>query len=199
MSLNIEYNNKEVLALVLQHVLKMLERRKVINSMEDEFKKMVLDINKTIYEIKNEKISINIVNYKLTSIVQKSPLDEYLSNNIDIHKIIIGKEVSKKTIKQIVNDYKNAEFFFEYEMITDITTPDFVPEHYLLNKEETTEVLSKFNENELSKIYTTDIQCRYYAGKSGNIFRIKRPSITAGKNIFYRRVVNGTWDMYFEN
>ena len=40
---------------------------------------------------------------------------------------------------------------------------------------------------------------RYYLAKLGDIFRIIRPSITAGKNIFYRRVVPGKIDQLFDN
>ena len=203
MSLNIEFNNKEILHNILENILKMLEKRKIIKSYETELKNLIdiIEVNKTIYEIQTlEKTiySINIVNYKLSSVIQNSPLDEYLSNNIDVHKIIIGKDVSKKVIKQITSDYKNTEFFFECEMIRDITNPGFVPKHYLLNKEETNEILIKFTENELSKILVTDPQSRYYGAKIGNIFRIERPSIMSGKNIFYRRVVGGTWDFYFD-
>ena len=38
---------------------------------------------------------------------------------------------------------------------------------------------------------------RYYGAKIGDIFRIIRPSMTAGKNIFYRRVVKGSLDILF--
>ena len=67
-----------------------------------------------------------------------------------------------------------------------------------LGKDEKEELLKKFNEIELAKIQITDMQSRYYGAKIGDIFKIVRPSITAGRNIFYRRVVNGNWDNLFD-
>ena len=202
MSINVEYNNKEINQIVMENVLKMLERRKVITSWEAEFKKLGDDVQtKSVFEIQikdKTSYSIYLVNAKLTSIVQGTPLDDYLSNNIDIHKIVIARDVAKKVVKQIVSEYKNAEFFFETEMLEDVPAKIFIPEHQLLTQPERDELLSKFSESELARILLTDFMSRYYAAKIGDIFRIIRPSFTAGKNVFYRRVVNGSWDVLFE-
>ena len=40
---------------------------------------------------------------------------------------------------------------------------------------------------------------RYYNAKVGDIFKIIRPSLTAGKNIFYRKVVLGNINQLFDN
>jgi DNA-directed RNA polymerase subunit H (RpoH/RPB5) len=203
MSINVEYNNKEINQHVIENVLKMLERRGLIISWSNEYKKLSNDLDtKSIFQIQltdKTNYSIYLVNAKLSSIVQGTPLDEYLSNNIDIHKIIIARDVAKKTVKQIVGEYKNAEFFFESEMLEDIPSKVFIPEHQLMNSEEKAELLDKFSESELSRIFLTDIMARYYGAKIGDIFRIIRPSFTAGKNVFYRRVVNGSWDILFKS
>jgi len=203
MSINVEYNNKEINQYIIENVLKMLERRGLIISWSNEYKKLSNDLDtKSIFQIQltdKTNYSIYLVNAKLSSIVQGTPLDEYLSNNIDIHKIIIARDVAKKTVKQIVGEYKNAEFFFESEMLEDIPSKVFIPEHQLMNSEEKAELLDKFSESELSRIFLTDIMARYYGAKIGDIFRIIRPSFTAGKNVFYRRVVNGSWDILFKS
>ena len=200
MSINVEYNGKEVNQIVVENILKMLERRKMIKSWDSEYKKMDDVGNKSVFEllsIEKSKISIYLVSAKLTSIVSGTPLDEYLSNNLDIHKIIIAKDVAKKVVKQIVNDYKNAEFFFENEMLEDIPSKIFIPVHEKMEKEEKEELLSKFSERELSSILLTDMMSRYYGAKIGDIFRIIRPSFTAGNSIAYRKVINGSWDVLF--
>lgn len=198
MSVNVEYSSKEVSQVVLQNVLKMLVRRNTIETHEKLLQDLTNDFtDKGIVEF--QKISINMSNAKLSSIVQGSPLDDYLRNNLDIHKIIIMKEPSKKVIKQVREEYPNAEIFFEFEMMEDIPSKIFIPEHQLLTEDEKKNILETFKETELAKINDTDIMSRYYRAKLGDIFRIIRPSITAGKNIFYRRVVVGKIDQLFEN
>lgn len=203
MSFNVEYKPSEINEILIGNVLKMLERRKIISSWSDEYKKLSSDIStKSIFEITlpdKSKYGIYLINAKITSIVQGTPLDDYLSNNIDIHKIIIAKDVSKKVVKQIVGEYKNTEFFFESEMLEDIPSKVFIPEHYLLTLEEKTELLEKFDESDLARIFISDTMSRYYGAKVGDIFRIIRPSFTAGKNVFYRKVVNSSWDILFDN
>jgi len=200
MSVSVEYNSREINQIVIENILKMLERRGTIKSWEDEIKKISsADFqNKSNFELDKYKIGIYLVNAKLTTIVQGHPLDVYLSNNIDIHKIIIAKDVAKKVVKQIVNDYKNAEFFFESEMLEDIPSKIFMPKHEIIVGDERKEILEKFSENELARIFLTDMMSRYYGATVGDIFKITRPSFTAGKNIFYRRVINSTWDILFE-
>jgi DNA-directed RNA polymerase subunit H (RpoH/RPB5) len=202
MSITVEYTTSEINKLVLENTLKMLERRKMLKNWDVSFGKLGNDFTSiSIFQLEladKSSVSINLVNAKLTSIVQKTPLDDYLSNNIDVHKIVICKDVAKKVVKQIVSEYTNAEFFFESEMLEDLPSKAFIPEHILLGPEEKAELLSKFGEAELSKIFVTDMMARYYGAKIGDIFRIIRPSFTAGKNVFYRRVVNGSWDILFE-
>lgn len=201
MSINIELNTKEINIEICKNVLKMLERRNVIESSSGTFDQIVNDINNKAsldFTAKNKsKYSIYIINAKITSITEGTPLAEFLSNNIDVHKIIVIKECSKKAIKQIISDYENAEFFFEHEMLEDIPSKKIIPTHQLLNQDEVNELLSKFNENELSVIYSTDMMARYYNAKVGDIFRIIRPSVTSGNSIFYRRVLHGSLDILF--
>jgi DNA-directed RNA polymerase subunit H (RpoH/RPB5) len=201
MSINIELNVKEINVLVCTNVLKMLERRKMIKSWEKIFEEIKDDINNKAsidFILDNKsKCSIYIITAKVSSIVHGTPLDDYLSSNIDVHKIVIIRESAKKVVKQIVNDYKNAEFFFEYEMIEDIPNKDFIPEHYVLTPVEKDELLSKFNENEFSIIFNTDMMSRYYGVNNGDIFKIIRPTLTSGKSIAYRKVHQGNWDILF--
>jgi DNA-directed RNA polymerase I, II, and III subunit RPABC1 len=107
------------------------------------------------------------------------------------------KDPSKKTAKQITSEYPNSEIFFEYEMMEDIPSKLFIPEHILLTNEEKKEFLEIFKENELAKINDTDMMSRYYAAQVGDIFKIVRPSLTAGKNVFYRKVVSGNINQLF--
>ena len=202
MSINIEYNNKEIRDIVLTNISKMLIRRNLLDlDLNTEINLSIfekIDIN--IYSIKlnnDEQFIIYIINTKLNNISQNTVLNDYLLDKINIHKIIIGSSVSKRVVKQIINDYKNTEFFFEYEMMEDIPSKIFIPEHILLNNNDKNKLLSYYPELSLAKIFSTDIMSRYYHAKQGDIFKIIRPSITAGKNIFYRTVIIGSLDILF--
>ena len=154
MSINIELTISECNIIICQNILKMLERRKLITDNTIKFNEIKDAINNTasidFLLLNKNKCSIYIINAKLSSIVQGTPLDDYLSNNLDVHKIIIIKDPAKKVIKQIIQDYKNAEIFFEHEMLEDIPNNALIPEHQLLTIYEKKELLSKFQENELS-------------------------------------------------
>jgi DNA-directed RNA polymerase subunit H (RpoH/RPB5) len=197
---NIELNTKEINIIICTNILKMLERRNKINSWNDIFEKIKNDINNKAsidFTFNNNKYSIYIINSKITSIVQGTPLDDYLSSNLDIRKFVVIKETAKKVVKQIVHDYKNTEFFFEYEMLEDMPLKDIIPKHELLNENEKNELLNYFNEHELMIIFNTDPMARYYNAEVGDIFRITRVSNTSGKSIVYRRVHQGSWDILF--
>ena len=201
MSVSVEYSTKEVSSIVLTNILKMCKRRSLIDEIDTIFEKNNEEfINKGMIDFKdknNKKISIHLYTGKIASIIQSSPLDDYLKNNTDVHKIVIMKDPSKKTAKQITSEYPNSEIFFEYEMMEDIPSKLFIPEHILLTNEEKKEFLEIFKENELAKINDTDMMSRYYAAQVGDIFKIVRPSLTAGKNVFYRKVVSGNINQLF--
>jgi DNA-directed RNA polymerase subunit H (RpoH/RPB5) len=201
MSVSVEYSTKEVSSIVLTNVLKMCMRRNLIDEIETIFEKNNDDfVSKGMIDFKdnkNKKISIYLYTGKIASIVQGSPLDDYLKNNTDVHKIVIMKDPSKKTAKQISSEYPNSEIFFEYEMMEDIPSKLFIPEHILLTNDEKKEFLEIFKETELAKINDTDMMSRYYAAQIGDIFKIVRPSLTAGKNVFYRKVVPGNINQLF--
>lgn len=202
MSVSVEYSTKEISAIVLTNVLKMCQRRNLITNINGIVEKHKEEfVNKGIIEFKtsdDKKVSIHHFTGKIASIVQGSPLDDYLKNFVDVHKIVIMKEPTKRTAKQITSEYPNAEFFFEYEMMEDIPSKMFIPEHTLLSEDEKKAFLEIFKENELAKINDTDMMSRYYAAKVGDIFKITRPSLTAGKNIFYRKVVPGNLNQLFD-
>lgn len=202
MSVSVEYSTKEISAIVLTNVLKMCKRRNLIDNVNSLIENIKDDfINKGIIEFNikdNKKISVYQFTGKVASIVQGSPLDDYLKNFVDVHKIVIMKEPTKRSAKQITSEYPNVEFFFEYEMMEDIPSKMFIPEHILLLEDEKKDFLQIFKESELAKINDTDIMSRYYAAKVGDIFKIVRPSLSAGKNIFYRKVVLGNLNQLFE-
>jgi DNA-directed RNA polymerase I, II, and III subunit RPABC1 len=197
---NIIYNNKEINEIILLNILNMLRRRKLLKNVDEVFKSLSVTADKHIYEINldKSKIYVYFVVSKLNSITNGSPLAEFLDSDINIHKIVVAKDVAKKVVKQIVSEFKNSEFFFESELMIDVDKVVFIPKHELLSEDEKKELLSKIPERNLAYIMSTDRMAREYNASVGDIFRITRPSVVSGKNIFYRRVINGSWDILFE-
>jgi DNA-directed RNA polymerase subunit H len=66
-----------------------------------------------------------------------------------------------------------------------------VPEHILLSEEEVEEVLTRYKitRGQLPKIKTSDVVVKQIEAKPGDVLKIVRKSLTAGKAIAYRLVI----------
>ena len=197
--LNIEMKNTEVIDTILVNIGKMFARRGYIEMGQKIPNDIIKEIqlNKVAkFNLGNKKISINILNQDVKNISSNSPIDEYLSKNIDNHKFLIVKNFSKKTYKQITKDYKNAEIFLFHELLEDIPAKQYIPSHTLIINEDREEILKTFALKEFGKIYSTDMMARYYGAKINDIFRIERPNINSGISIYYRIVIQGNLDIF---
>lgn len=198
---SVNYTIKEINQIIVTNLLRLLERRQLISDAKNIYEKIKEDVSPN----KSIKIKLNngnnclayIVNGKVTSITQNSPIDEFLSNNTNLLKFVIINEPSKKTFKQIMENYPNSEPFFQREFMEDIPSKDIVSQHDLLTSEEKDELLQRINIKNLSKIFTTDVMSRYYNAKVGDIFRVHRINITSGLAVDYRVVVPGKLDILF--
>ncbi len=196
---NVIMNQKEIIQISLENLAKMFHRRKYIknDNFDDKIIDEIIKNNMHNFELDGKKLSINFINTDLKNISSGSALDDYLSKNLNYHKVIISKSFNKKVYKQIMDNYKNSEIFSFHVFLEDIIQKDFIPEHQLLNEEQKKELGSTFNLNDLSKIYDTDMMVRYYGAKINDVFRIIRPSLTSGNSICYRIVIPGNLDNLF--
>ncbi len=66
-----------------------------------------------------------------------------------------------------------------------------VPEHTLLTEEEAATLLKKYNitPGQLPKIKTSDVVVKQMGVNPGDILKITRKSLTAGKAVAYRLVI----------
>jgi DNA-directed RNA polymerase subunit H len=73
----------------------------------------------------------------------------------------------------------------------DVREHELVPDHTLLSEEEVTEILKKYNitPGQLPKIKTSDVVVKQIGAKPGDILKITRKSLTAGKAVAYRLVI----------
>lgn len=77
----------------------------------------------------------------------------------------------------------------------DISKHKLVPKHIILNDKEKEELLRKFkiNLNQLPRLLTSDPMVKKLDAKVGDVIKIERESSTAGKSIYYRVVVKGSF------
>lgn len=75
----------------------------------------------------------------------------------------------------------------------DVTKHVLVPKHSKLSQKDKKKLFEKYNisEVELPKIDKKDPAILKLNAKPGDVVMIERPSVTAGKTIFYRVVVSG--------
>lgn len=73
----------------------------------------------------------------------------------------------------------------------DVTKHMLVPEHIVLDEDETHEVLNKYSisKESLPKIQITDPVMKLIEAKEGDVVKIIRNSRTTGRSIYYRFVV----------
>jgi len=149
-------------------------------------------------EIKNKKIYVHF-NINLNKKFGKSDLVEtlkkvvgtYKDENINLILLLREKENSTVTKELERKQYENVEIFLKKNMVFNITHHIYVPKHIVLNDEESEEIVSKFNTPKIKfpKILKSDPVARYFALKSGMMFKILRKSPEVGESISYRYCV----------
>ncbi len=74
----------------------------------------------------------------------------------------------------------------------DVLTHELVPDHILLTEEETQELLKKYSitRGQLPKIKSSDVVVKQIGAKPGDVLKIIRKSLTAGKAVAYRLVID---------
>ena len=77
--------------------------------------------------------------------------------------------------------------------VVKVTNHIYQPKHEILSKEESEQVLKKFNvrTNQLPYIMSNDKGLEDLDVRPGDILRITRKSPTAGESVYYRYVVEG--------
>ena len=68
---------------------------------------------------------------------------------------------------------------------------ELVPDHILLSEDEAAEVMNKYNisKGQLPKIKTSDVVVKQIGAQPGDVIKIIRKSLTAGKAVAYRLVI----------
>ena len=190
-----------------------LLEKNYLNVSPDEFQKLYRKNRLTILapREKNEygyviilgngvKLKKDVLKKILQSIEKMREIPELLTKESQIELTLVIDPVNTMTAIKLVKNHNiedakttgvKIEVFFHNELRINITKHMDVPRHILLTKDEIEE-LKKVRDvtiSQLARIITTDPVARYYAAKKGDVFKIIRPSLSAGQAIVYRLVV----------
>jgi DNA-directed RNA polymerase subunit H (RpoH/RPB5) len=205
--LPIEKNSETRKNIVLTNIIKMLTERKLLK--EENLKQNIANIisiqsDDLIYKIDLDYPESNtdskifyviLFHQKITSLTKSSSITDFLNQYKTFPKLIVALNVSMKLIYNIKNDttYPNTEIFLEKELMTNLVDHIPIPKHILLSEQELKAVIESYyaKRREIPEILITDPVSRYYNVKLGQMFRIIRPSETAGFAPYYRLVIKG--------
>lgn len=145
-------------------------------------------------EIKSKKVHIKIFNYKISSVSEKSPVGEFLKKYNKEYKFIVVQDITARIEETICSYDTQVEIFKFNKLQSDITEHMLVPQHEVLTKEETEDVLESYRarKRDMPLIRTNEDVARYYNMKPGEITRIYRPSPLTCESVAYRLVIKST-------
>ena len=211
--LPIEKNSETRRREVLTNALNMLANRGLINSerldkaiekvlkheSDDNVYQVDIDNVGHYYPSNNDtkKLYIKMMPMqKVTGITKTSPIGEFLYQYRNNPKLVVVGSITAKGVYQSQHEHIYTEIFLEQELMIDIVRHISVPEHILLTDEESNNLRNEYGakKRDLPKIYVSDPIAKYYNAKPDQIFRIIRPSETAGQTVYYRLVIKGNID-----
>jgi DNA-directed RNA polymerase I, II, and III subunit RPABC1 len=188
-------NKNDKIQTVIKTLCRIISERKYSNkSVKEIFDKLkpIINDDQMLFTIDDKKFGIKFVSNFLTTIKKEASIENFLEKNSDVHKFVIINRLSDRAVKQIL-EHKNTEVFTIDELLIIVIDHYLVPQHILLSPEEKENYLTTFNHQirDMKKILLNDPIAKFYGAKVGDMFKIIRPSITAGKDIDYRIVIPG--------
>ena len=182
----LKMNVKEQTTVIIENFVKMLYRRGLITNIDDTIKKIEIN-NKGTFTFSSDgnDFFLMIIFQKINGIKKGSELEENLIKSKG-KKFVVAFNPTKKTYTQ-AKDFQ-MELFTTTELLVDLPSCPFVPEHILLTPEEKNEIIQKYQEKNISKILSSDMMVRYLGANKGDIIKIIRKTVNTGESIYYRRV-----------
>lgn len=181
----------------MMHDRKLYEWEKSIENIDMEYVRNIVNQKHVFYfdfEDEHSNQSLRIL-YALQPKFKLSEIRKYIDDQYDLTLIILREKVSTTNMKSIDETRKKSsdiQVFHIKELEFNVTHHILVPKHELLawDKEDEIQALTEKyqvkSRFQFPLILRTDPVAKYFNGKPGNLFKIKRSSPTAGEYIFYR-------------
>lgn len=108
--------------------------------------------------------------------------------------ILVVKQPLTPLARTAINEAMSKmriEVFHESELVINITRHELVPKHQPLTEEEKQQLLNRYKmkPSQLPRVQLQDPMSRYFGLQRDQVFKIIRPSETAGRYVTYRLVV----------
>ena len=198
---NFEYTKEEKIKEILYTLVKILEKRNVINNNEvdTQYKMILKNYNKQNNEtfIKNQNSNYRIKFLLEKKILKISEYEKFFTDNINDKKIIILNIFNAKIYNSIKKYSEEIEIFRNVELIYNILDNNLVSDYMVLSNEQSKKFMQDYNINEknkyreIPKIFDTDIICRYLNVKPGDLLKIISINELSGYGVNYRIVIKG--------
>jgi len=190
-------SDKDIIGTIAENAVIMLGERKWIPEQSvgkeiERCRKDVLNAMKFSINISNgqsQKCHVMILRKKISSSQKTYGINEFISDNKNVHKIIVVRDINNKIMLSLVNN--TTEIFMEDMLMINMVDHVLVPKHEILEGVNVEDFLKEFRctKKNMPKIFSCDPIARYYNMKPGQICRITRPSEGSGESIFYRYVI----------
>lgn len=145
------------------------------------------------------KLKKDVLKKILSGVEKLREVTESIGKDSKIHLLLLIDDSNTMTALKLVKGHNATsekmniyiESFYHKQMQINITKHKDVPQHVLMSKEDIDAMLKEENvtKTQLSRILTTDPVARYFGARKGDVFRIIRPSQSAGQSKTYRLVV----------
>jgi len=141
-------------------------------------------------EFFSDKITVFVrVKNGLSTLIMNRKIATMAFLNVN-HGIFIIKSIGTTCLKSTIvyQKFFKLEFFYEYEMLFNVTKHFLVPKHELISNTEKKKLLKNYNvrSSQLPKILLQDPLSRYYGANKGDIFKITRFNNSSGIYLTYR-------------
>ena len=186
--------------IILENILVMLGNRIYINKngekkrllYPNEAQKTLEDKGDGTYILRadnGDSYAVKIIFQRITATGKNSAISEFFKDYAKYKKIIVAHDFNNKIIDYVAKYH--TQIFKENILLEDMITHRDQPKFELLSPAEMDKVKAEYNVTDytLEKVLRNDPVTKYFALKKGDVYRVIRPSPTAGYGISYRVVM----------